>query len=64
MQKKPLDLLENIAEEDIKVGEAIKQFLKLGFYITYKEEVFKSSIRIPISGSLIRQLADVFLLGC
>ena len=59
-----LDLLENIAEEDSKVGEAIKQFVELSFkesYITYKEEVFKSSIGIPTGGSLSRQLADVFL---
>ena len=59
-----LDLLENIAEEDSKVGEAIKQFVELSFkesYIKYKEEVFKSSIGIPTGCILSRQLAGVFL---
>jgi hypothetical protein len=59
-----LDMLEDIKEEDVKIGEALKKLVKLSFeesYITYKDEVFKSKIGIPTGGSLSRQIADVFL---
>ena len=58
------DMLMNVEEEDRKIAEAIKAFVKLSFeesYITHKDEVFKPKIGIPTGGSLSRQIADILL---
>ena len=58
------DLLNNIDEEERKIGIAVEEFVKLSFqesYISYKDQVFKSKVGIPTGGSLSRQIADTFL---
>ena len=51
------DLMQNINEEDRKVGKAVEAFVKLSLeesYITYKDQVFKPKVGIPTGGSLSR----------
>ena len=58
------DLLSNINEDDVNIGKAVKEFVKLSLeesYITYKDSVFKPKIGIPTGGSLSPQLADIVL---
>ena len=49
---------------DDKTKTAIKEFIELSFkhsYVSYQNECYKSKVGIPTGGSLLRQIADIFL---